>query len=306
MSNNVERVVIIGNGMAGQAALDEIARNKKKRDTDFDIVVYGGESSPCYNRILLSDVLSGKRSLSQLYMKKNDWYEQNDIKLYTGSVVNEIDTKNNRIYTENGFSSPYDKLLIATGSSPFIPPIKGIDKNGVYVYRTINDVWSMVETARYKERAVVIGGGLLGLEAAKALLDDGMDVTVVHLLDRLMEQQLDYESASILKKKLEIVGLNFAMGAVTEEITGNGHVEGVKLQSGEHLQADMVVICTGIRPNAELAKDSGLMVNRGIVVNDYMETSEDNIYAVGECVEHRGVPRSVTSPLLAVGSAPMY
>ena len=156
----------------------------------------------------------------------------------------------------------------------------------------------MVETARYKERAVVIGGGLLGLEAAKALLDDGMDVTVVHLLDRLMEQQLDYESASILKKKLEIVGLNFAMGAVTEEITGNGHVEGVKLQSGEHLQADMVVICTGIRPNAELAKDSGLMVNRGIVVNDYMETSEDNIYAVGECVEHRGALYGLFDPLV--------
>ncbi|MGH7885970.1 MAG: FAD-dependent oxidoreductase [Thermodesulfobacteriota bacterium] len=298
MSNNLERVVIVGNGMAGQAALDEIVRGRNKAENNFDIVVFGGEANPCYNRILLSDVLSGKRSLSQLYMKKNSWYEENNIKLYTGSIVNEIDTKQRWIRTEKGFSSPFDKLVIATGSHPFIPPIKGINKKGVYAYRTINDVWSMVETARYKDKAVVIGGGLLGLEAAKALLDNGMEVTVIHLLDRLMEQQLDYDASAILKKQLEIMGLNFVMGGVTEEIAGNGYVEGVKLQNGNYIDTDLVIICTGIRPNTELAKNSGLMVNRGVVVNDYMETSADDIYAVGECVEHRGTLYGLFDPLI--------
>lgn len=298
MSRNLERVVVIGNGMAGQAALDELVRKKKKNNGKFDTVVFGGEASPCYNRIMLSDVLSGKRSLSQLYMKKNDWYEENDIRLFTGSMVKKIDTEKNRVFTENGFSSAYDKLLIATGSYPFIPPIKGTEKKGVYAYRTIDDVWSMVERARYKEKAAVIGGGLLGLEAAKALLDNGMEVTVVHLLDRLMEQQLDYDSAAVLKKQLEAMGLNFVMGAVTEEIIGDEYAKGIRLQSGKYIDADLVIICTGIRPNTDLAKNSDLMVNRGIVVNDYMETSVENIYAVGECVEHRGSLYGLFDPLV--------
>jgi len=296
MGLNTERVVVVGNGMAGLAALQEITRKKKK---NMDIVVFGDEPHPSYNRILLSEVLSGKRGFTQLTLKPRKWYEENGIRLYTGARVTEVDPKRGRVYTERGFSSPYDKLLLATGSLPFIPPIQGTEKKGVFVYRTVEDVWGMMETARYKKRAVVIGGGLLGLEAAKALKDDdGMEVTVVHLLDRLMEQQLDSPAASLLKTQIERMGIRVLMERVTEEIIGNGHVTGVRFRDGETLDADLVLICTGIRPNAELGKNAGIMVNRGVVVNDYLETNMPNIYGVGECVEHRGRTYGLFDPLI--------
>lgn len=295
MGSNVEKVVVVGNGMAGLTAVQEIVRKKKK---NLDILVFGEESYPSYNRILLSEVLAGKRMFSQLALKPWKWYEENGVRLYTKSRVAEINADKHRVYTENGFSSPYDKLLIATGSLPFIPPIKGTDKKGVFVYRTIDDVWKMAELARYKKRAVVIGGGLLGLEAAKALKDNGMEVTVVHLLDRLMEQQLDSGASAILKAQLELMGIRVLMERVTGEILGNGHVAGVHFRDGETIESDLVLICTGIRPNAEVAKRAGLMVNRGVVVNDYLETSGENIYAVGECVEHRGTTYGLFDPLI--------
>lgn len=295
MGLNTERIVVVGNGMAGLAALQEITRKRKKNT---DIIVFGDEPHPSYNRILLSDVLSGKRAFTQITLKPRRWYEDNGIRLYTGARVREIDTKRGRVYTERGLSSPYDKLLLATGSLPFIPPIQGIEKKGVFFYRTIEDVWGMMETARYKRRAVVIGGGLLGLEAAKALKDDGMEVTVVHLLDRLMEQQLDPTAASLLRTQIEKMGIGVLTERVTEEIIGNGHVTGIRFKDGETLDADLVLICTGIRPNTELGKGAGLMVNRGVVVNDFLETNTPNVYGVGECVEHRGRTYGLFDPLI--------
>jgi nitrite reductase (NADH) large subunit len=295
MSLSSERVVVVGNGMAGLTAIQEIIHKKKK---NLDIVVFGDEPHPSYNRILLSEALSGKRGFAQLILKPRKWYEENSIRLYTKSRVTEVDPKKQRIYTENGFSSSYDKLLIATGSLPFIPPIKGTKKKGVFTYRTIEDAWGMMERARYLKKAVVIGGGLLGLEAAKALKDNGMEVTVVHLLDRLMEQQLDYTAASLLKTQLERMGIRVLLERVTEEILGNGCVTGVRFRGGETLEADLVLICTGIRPNVELAKQAGLMVNKGIVVNDYLETSTQNIYGIGECIEHRGRTYGLFDPII--------
>ena len=294
MSESLERLVVIGNGMAGQTAIEQILKIK---NDNIEIVVFGAEPFHSYNRIMLSDVLSGKRSFSQLNSKNRAWYEQNGIKLYTGSVVTKIDVDKKRVYAENGYSSSYDKILIATGSVPFIPPINGVDKKGVFVYRTIEDVWSMAEVSRYKKKAVVIGGGLLGLEAAKALKDNGMEVTVVHLMDHLMEQQLDYDSGLILQTLLEGMGLKFRMQAVTEEIIGEDSISGIKLESGEEIDADLVLICTGIRPNMELAEKTGILVQRGILVNDFLETSHENIYAIGECVEHRGMVYGLFDPL---------
>jgi len=294
MPESLERLVVIGNGMAGQAAIEQILKIK---NDNIEIVVFGAEPFHSYNRIMLSDVLSGKRSFSQLNSKNRAWYEQNGIKLYTGSVVTKIDVDKKRVYAENGYSSSYDKILIATGSVPFIPPINGVDKKGVFVYRTIEDVWSMAEVSRYKKKAVVIGGGLLGLEAAKALKDNGMEVTVVHLMDHLMEQQLDYDSGLILQTLLEGMGLKFRMRAFTEEILGEDSVSGIKLESGEEIDTDLVLICTGIRPNMELADKAGILVQRGILVNDFLETSHENIYAIGECVEHRGMVYGLFDPL---------
>ena len=295
MSLNAERVVVVGNGMAGLVALHEIVRKKQK---NLEIVVFGDEPHPSYNRILLSEALSGKRGFAQLTLKPRKWYAENDIRLHTGSRVVEIDQKRYRVYTENGFSSAFDKLLLATGSLPFIPPIQGTNKKGVFTYRTIEDVWGMMEMARYRKRAVVIGGGLLGLEAAKALKDDGMEVTVVHLLDRLMEQQLDFAAATLLKNQIERMGIRVLMQCATEEILGNGSVTGVRFRDGESLEADLVLICTGIRPNADVAKRAGLMVNRGVVVNDYLETSAPNIYGVGECIEHRSRTYGLFDPII--------
>ncbi|MEW6144663.1 MAG: FAD-dependent oxidoreductase [Thermodesulfobacteriota bacterium] len=295
MSLSKERVVVIGNGMVGQSAVEHILR---KKNENIELVVFGEEPDHSYNRILLSEVLSGKKSFAQLYLKKRKWFEENGVKLYTGSRVTEIDTASRRVRSEKGFSSAYDKLVIATGSVAFIPPIKGIEKSGVFAYRTIDDVWSMLEVSRYKKNAVVIGGGLLGLEAAKALKDNGMDVTVIHLVDHLMEQQLDYDSGLMLERLIERMGIKFRMKAVTEEILGNERAEAVRLASGEILDADLVLVCTGIRPNVELAKKAGVLVKKGIVVNDYLQTSHENIYALGECVEHRGMVYGLFDPLV--------
>ena len=294
MKEMLHRLVVIGNGMAGQAAVEEILQIQ---NDGYEIVVFGAEPSHSYNRIMLSDVLSGKRSFSQLNTKNRAWYEANRIRLFTGSPVTRIDTERKTVFTENGYFSGYGNFLLATGGVPFIPPIKGVDKKGVYVYRTIEDVWSMSEISRYRKKAVVIGGGLLGLEAAKALKDNGMDVTVIHLTEHLMEQQLDYDSGIILQMLLERTGLKFRMNAVTQEVLGEDSVTGVKLESGEVIEADMLLICTGIRPNTELARNAEIMVRRGIVVNDFLETSHENIYAIGECVEHRGMVYGLFEPL---------
>ncbi|MBU5443079.1 nitrite reductase large subunit NirB [Paenibacillus sp. MSJ-34] len=296
-SQEREKLVLIGNGMAGVSALEQVM----KLSSSFDITVFGSEPHPNYNRIMLSYVLEGSKSISDIILNDWNWYRENNITLHTGTTVTHIDTANKTVHTDKGVSVAYDKCIIATGSNPVMLPIPGIDKEGIVSFRDIADCSRMIEAARTFKKAAVIGGGLLGLEAAKGLLGLGMDVTVVHLEDRLMERQLDDEAAAMLKRELERQGLKFAMGKRTVEIAGEQRVSGLRFDDGTELETDFVVMSVGIRPNAELAKTSGINFNRGIIVNDFMQTSAPDVYAVGECCEHRGVSYGLVAPLFEQG-----
>lgn len=296
-SQEREKLVLIGNGMAGVSALEQVM----KLSSSFDITVFGSEPHPNYNRIMLSYVLEGSKSISDIILNGWNWYKENKITLHTGTTVTHIDTANKTLHTDKGVSVAYDKCIIATGSNPVMLPIPGIDKEGIVSFRDIADCNRMIEAARTFRKAAVIGGGLLGLEAAKGLLGLGMDVTVVHLEDRLMERQLDDEAAAMLKRELERQGLKFAMGKRTVEIAGDQRVSGLRFDDGTELETDFVVMSVGIRPNAELAKTSGINFNRGIIVNDFMQTSAPDVYAVGECCEHRGVSYGLVAPLFEQG-----
>jgi nitrite reductase (NADH) large subunit len=289
-----ERLVLIGNGMAGIRTLEELL---KLAPEQYDITVFGAEPHPNYNRILLSPVLAGEKAFPDIVLNDLDWYRENGITLKSGDAVTGIDRGSRRVITEQGGMAEYDRLLIATGSNPFIIPVPGHDKEGVIGFRDITDVEAMRSSARIYSKAVVIGGGLLGLEAANGLLNNGMEVTVVHLTESLMERQLDKPSASLLKASLEKRGINFLMHTQTTEISGNNRVRSVKFAEGSEVDADLVVMAAGIRPNIALAQDSGIHCDRGIVVNDTMQTFDPRIYAVGECVEHRGTCYGLVAPL---------
>jgi nitrite reductase (NADH) large subunit len=289
-----ERLVLIGNGMAGIRTLEELL---KLAPEQYDITVFGAEPHPNYNRILLSPVLAGEKAFPDIVLNDLDWYRENGITLKSGDAVTGIDRGSRRVITEQGGMAEYDRLLIATGSNPFIIPVPGHDKEGVVGFRDITDVEAMRSSARIYSKAVVIGGGLLGLEAANGLLNNGMEVTVVHLTESLMERQLDKPSASLLKASLEKRGINFLMHTQTTEISGNNRVRSVKFAEGSEVDADLVVMAAGIRPNIALAQDSGIHCDRGIVVNDTMQTFDPRIYAVGECVEHRGTCYGLVAPL---------
>lgn len=293
----MEELVMIGNGMAGVACLEQIL----KHNTKFDITIFGDETHANYNRILLSSVLAGERQADDITINGLDWYQTNAIGLRLGVRIVDVNSKFRTITGDDGSVVSYDKLIIATGSRPFIPRIDGIDKQNVFTFRNLEDTRDMLAHAGTGRKAVVIGGGLLGLEAARGLQLRGCDVTVVHLLDHLMNMQLDTSGGRHLKRKIEELGVRVVCNGVTSALLGNGHVEGVKLDSGEVFDADFVVIAAGIRPNAELGIKAGLKVNRGIVVNDYMETSDPNIFAVGECVEHRGETFGLVAPLFEQG-----
>lgn len=288
-----ERLVVIGNGMAGIACVEQILKHTKK----FDITIFGDETHVNYNRILLSSVLAGEKTLDEITLNPLDWYTANDITLRLGIRVVHIDAKKRTVTDEDGSVTEYDKLLIATGSSAFIPPVEGIDKKGVAVFRTMEDTRTLLEWSAPGKKAVVIGGGLLGLEAARGLQVQGCDVTVVHLMPTLMDRQLDFIGGKYLTDKMQRLGMNVLLERQTRGILGNGHVQGVEFIDGESVGADLVVIAAGIRPNAELARKAGVEVNRGIVVTDHMETSDPNIFAVGECTEHRGVCYGLVAPL---------
>jgi nitrite reductase (NADH) large subunit len=289
-----QRLVMIGNGMAGVRALEELL----KLDADqYEITVFGAEPHPNYNRIMLSPVLSGEKTLDDIILNSWEWYEENNINLITGDPVVEIDRVNCRVTSRDGISVAYDRLLITTGSSPFIIPVPGHDKQGVIGFRDIADVEAMLEASGSQRSAVVIGGGLLGLEAANGLMKRGMDVTVVHLLDSLMERQLDKPASALLQASLEQRGLRFLMEAQTAEILGDDRVSAVRFADGSEVQADLVVMAVGIRPNIALAEQAGLHCERGIVVNDTMQTFDPKIYAVGECVQHRGQCYGLVAPL---------
>jgi nitrite reductase (NADH) large subunit len=292
-----QRLVIVGNGMAGAACLEQILRHEHR----FDITVFGDETHVNYNRILLSSVLAGEKETDEIILNPIEWYVQNRIGLRLGIRINAIDTRRKRVIGEDGSSTPYDKVILATGSSPFIPKIEGVDKKSVCTFRNLDDTRRLAEWSAAGRKAVVIGGGLLGLEAARGLQLRGCNVTVVHLMDRLMERQLDPIGALYLKKKIEELGIRVLLERQTTSLLGNGRVEGLRFACGEMLEADFVVIAAGIRPNTELAAGAGIHVRRGIVVNDYLETSEPGVYAVGECTEHRGVTYGLVAPLLQQG-----
>lgn len=293
---NAPRLVVIGNGMAGIRTIEELLALAPNH---YDITVFGAEPHPNYNRILLSPVLAGEQTFDDIVLNPLDWYEQNGIRLHLGKTVARIDRKRRCMLADDGTEAPYERLLIATGSQPFILPVPGATLKGVITYRDIRDTKAMIGAARVKRRAVVIGGGLLGLEAANGLKLRGMDVTVVHLAGTLLERQLDTNAGKLLQRSLEARGLTFLLSKTTAGIVGNeaGEVAAVRFADGDEIAADLVVMAAGIRPNTTLAEAAGLHCDRGIVVNDTLQTYDPRIYAVGECVSHRGVAYGLVAPL---------
>lgn len=292
-----QKLVVVGNGMAGISTVEQII----KLGGAYDITVFGSEPHPNYNRIMLSYVLEGSKTVDDIVLNDWNWYKENDITLYTGTTVTKIDEENKVVVAENGLEVPYDRVIIATGSNPFILPVPGSDKKGVVGFRDIADCSQMLAAAKLYKKAAVIGGGLLGLEAAKGLVNLGMDVTVVHLMNDLMERQLDHQASAMLQAELESQGIKFAMGKQTVELLGEDRVKGLRFSDGTELEAGFVVMAVGIKPNVAVAQASGIAVNRGIVVDDYLRTSMANVYAVGECDEHRGVCYGLVAPLFEQG-----
>ncbi len=293
----MKRLVVVGNGMAGVACVEQILKYRH----GFEITIIGDETHVNYNRILLSSVLAGEKSADEIVLNDIDWYRANGIVPRLGVRVTGIDTAAHVVQGSDGSAIPFDKLILATGSSAFVPPIPGVDKENVHVFRTLDDTRALLEKSGPGRKTAVIGGGLLGLEAARGLQVQGCDVTVVHMADTLMERQLDAAGGALLGRKMQNLGVRVLTGTQTAAVLGNGHVEGLRFASGEEIRADLVVIAAGIRPNAELGRAAGLEVRRGIVVNDYMETSHPDVFAVGECTEHRGQIFGLVAPLIEQG-----
>ena len=302
---NKPKLVMIGNGMAGVRTLEELF---KLAPDMYDVTVFGAEPHPNYNRILLSPVLAGEQTLQDIVLNDWSWYEEHHITLHAGWTVTAVDRQRRVVHARNAqgdtCQTPYDRLLMATGSNPFILPIAGNTLEGVLAYRDIADTQAMIDSAQTYQHAVVIGGGLLGLEAANGLMLRGMQVTVVHVLPTLMERQLDAVAGKMLQKSLEDRGLKFLMGAQTQALLGHqnegqsGRVKAVQFKDGREIPADLVVMAVGIRPNTSLAQDMHLHCDRGIVVDDTMQTVTDaRIYSVGECAAHRGVAYGLVAPL---------
>jgi len=289
-----QRLVVIGNGMAGMRTVEELLSIAPER---YDIEVFGAEPHGNYNRIMLSPVLAGEKRIEDIMLHPLAWYADHGVTLHRDDPVVAIDRQRGCVISRSGAQAFYDRLLIATGSTPALPPVPGCDLPGVVTFRDIKDVDAMVAAARTHSRAVVIGAGLLGLEAANGLKVRGMDVTVVHLHGLIMERQLDGPAAGMLKTSLEQRGIKFHMPARTSSFIGNHRVTGVRFEDGSELRADLVVVAIGIRPNIALSVAAGLKADRGIVVDDTMRTSDASIYAVGECVQHRDRTYGLVAPL---------
>ena len=299
------KLVMVGNGMAGIRAIEELL---KLAPDLYDITVFGAEPHPNYNRILLSPVLAGEQTLDEIVLNDWSWYEDNGITLHAGWKVTAVDRVKRLVSAENAtgetLQAPYDRLVLATGSNPFILPLPGKDLQGVLAYRDIADTQAMIHAAEQYPHAVVIGGGLLGLEAANGLMKRGMQVTVIHASEWLMERQLDKVAAQMLQASLETRGMQFRMNAQTAALIGDetGRVSKVEFKDGSHVPANLVVMAVGIRPNTALAESMGLHVNRGIVVTDTLQTVTDpRIWSVGECAAHRGVAYGLVAPLFEQG-----
>lgn len=289
-----QKLVIIGNGMAPGRMLENLFETAPGL---YDVTIFNAEPRVNYDRIMLSPVLSGEKDYEDIIIHSDEWYAANNVTLHKGAKVSEIDRDRKTVTSENGITVSYDKLVIATGSSPFIIPVPGHQLPGVLAYRDLDDVTKMLDIAARGGRAIVIGAGLLGLEAAYGLKRQGMDVTVIHLMPTIMERQLDPASAYLLEKALTDRGIDIITKANTKRILGEDKVEGIELEDGRIIAGEMVVMAVGIRPSAGLAKDAGLAVNRGIVVDDGMMTSDASIYALGECAEHRGMCYGLVAPL---------
>lgn len=289
-----ERLVVIGNGMAGMRTVEELL---KLNPDLYDITVFGAEPYGNYNRILLSPVLAGEKTINDIMLNDEQWYVDNGIRLHKGKQVTQIDRRARTVTADDGTIERYDRLLLATGSTPVMLPLPGADLKSVITFRDIHDVEEMLANGGQGQNAVVIGGGLLGLEAANGLNIQGMNVSVVHLMPTLMERQLDETAGNLLLRSLEDRGIDFYLPAETEAISGIGSVEGVRLKDGRVIPADIVVMAVGIRPNTELAKSAGLHCERGIITDDTLQTFDPRIYAVGECVQHRNRSYGLVAPL---------
>ncbi|HLN25255.1 MAG TPA: FAD-dependent oxidoreductase, partial [Patescibacteria group bacterium] len=289
-----KKLVVVGNGMAGIRTVEELL---KLAPDLYDITVFGDEPRVNYNRIMLSPVLAGEKNFADIVLNDAEWYAAHNITLRSGVRVSGIDRANKQIVTEIAEMVPYDVLLLATGSRPFMLPVPGAQLPQVVSFRDADDVARMVTAAKPGARAVVIGGGLLGLEAANGLTARGMKVTVVHLMDSLMERQLDPAAAALLRQALEARGMTFRLKTVTDGILGADRVEGIRFKDGSELETDLVVMAVGIRPNTELAANGGIACERGVKVDDWLRTSEPDVFAVGECVQHRGQCYGLVAPL---------
>ena len=288
------KLVVVGNGMAGMRTVEELL---KLDPAMYDITVFGAEPRVNYNRIMLSPVLAGEKQAEDIVLHTREWYAENGIVLHAGDPVVAIDRSRRIVRARSGLEVAYDRLLLATGSSPFIVPVPGAQLDGVVGFRDLDDVGVMLAAARRGGNAVVIGGGLLGLEAANGLLRQGMTVTVVHLTSSLMNQQLDPAAALLLKGALERRGLRILLGAQTQAILGEEKVEAVRFADGLEVPADLVVMAAGVRPNVALAREAGLHVERAIVVDDTLQTYDPRVYAVGECVQHRKATFGLVAPI---------
>ncbi|HVI68432.1 MAG TPA: FAD-dependent oxidoreductase [Bradyrhizobium sp.] len=288
-----EPLVIVGNGMAAVRLVDELVTTALGR---YAIAVIGEEPRLAYNRVLLSSVLAGETASHDIELKPAAWWRDRGVTLKYGCRATEIDVGRRELKIEGDESIEFSRLVLATGSSPLRLNVPGAELNGVHTFRDSRDVDLLLSLAARKKPVVVIGGGLLGLEAAYGLAKAGTPVTLLHLMDRLMERQLDAPAADLLKSLVERKGIAVELNANTARIHGTSRVEGVELADGRRIEADAVVFAAGIRPNTKLAQEAGLTVNRGIVVDDVMQTSAPGIFALGECAEHRGVCYGLVEP----------
>ncbi|CAM4107665.1 nitrite reductase large subunit NirB [Paenibacillus alkaliterrae] len=299
MTTSKKKLVLIGNGMAGVRAVEHLL---KLSPDSYDITIFGAEPHPNYNRIMLSSVLAGGADMQEIVINDWNWYKENNITLHVGHKVTKIDTESKKVTSHLGIEVDYDAVIIATGSNPFMLPLPGADKEGVIAFRDIHDCEVMIDASKKYKKAVVIGGGLLGLEAARGLLHLGMEVNVVHIFNYLMERQLDEQAAKMLQRELEAQGMQFLLQKSTSSIKGKRRAAGLVFADGSEVDGDLIVMAVGIKPNIELAKASGIEVNRGIVVDDFMQTSVPGVYAVGECAEHRGIAYGLVAPLYEQGA----
>lgn len=293
------KLVMVGNGMAGVAFVEQLL---KLNPNKYEITIIGAEPHPNYNRIMLSSVLAGDAEMKDIVLNDWDWYRDNQILLHVGHTVTQIDSAKKTVSTDQGLTVAYDELVLATGSLPFMLPLPGADKEGVIAFRDIKDCNTMIETSRKYKKAIVIGGGLLGLEAARGLLNLNMEVSVVHIFNYLMERQLDPTGSKMLQEELERQGMKFLLEKQSDTILGKKRVTGLRFKDGTQEDADLIVMAVGIKPNVQLAKEAGIEINRGIVVNDVMETSVPSIYSLGECAEHRGIVYGLVAPLYEQGA----